>query len=113
MIRDISLGMFWLKCEFHFWFHFRTGSYSVRLLNMPCYASDEETEEKGGEPHGHVNSISVLRSYRRLGLAKRLMILSRTSHLNLILFHLILTGNFYLTLNILNILNPQSLTTFI
>lgn len=29
--------------------------------------------------HGHVTSISVLRSYRRLGLAKKLMIQSRTS----------------------------------
>ncbi|KAJ3856872.1 acyl-CoA N-acyltransferase [Lentinula lateritia] len=38
---------------------------------------DEESEEKGGEMHGHVNSISVLRSYRRLGLAKRLMMLSQ------------------------------------
>ncbi|KAG2004783.1 silencing group B protein [Coprinopsis cinerea AmutBmut pab1-1] len=34
--------------------------------------------EDGKEPtHGHVNSISVLRSYRRLGLAKKLMLLSQ------------------------------------
>ncbi|KAJ3741445.1 acyl-CoA N-acyltransferase [Lentinula detonsa] len=38
---------------------------------------EEESEEKGGDIHGHVNSISVLRSYRRLGLAKRLMMLSQ------------------------------------
>ncbi|KAJ3756727.1 acyl-CoA N-acyltransferase [Lentinula raphanica] len=38
---------------------------------------DEESEEQGGVIHGHVNSISVLRSYRRLGLAKRLMMLSQ------------------------------------
>jgi len=38
---------------------------------------EQEPEEKGGVIHGHVNSISVLRSYRRLGLAKRLMILSQ------------------------------------
>jgi peptide alpha-N-acetyltransferase len=31
------------------------------------------------EVHGHVNSISVLRSYRRLGLARKLMVLSRAS----------------------------------
>lgn len=37
-------------------------------------------EEPSNEPHGHVTSISVLRSYRRLGLAKKLMIQSRTSH---------------------------------
>ncbi|KAJ7442393.1 hypothetical protein B0H11DRAFT_1749196, partial [Mycena galericulata] len=29
------------------------------------------------EIYGHVNSISVLRSYRRLGLARKLMMLSR------------------------------------
>ncbi|EJD48371.1 acyl-CoA N-acyltransferase [Auricularia subglabra TFB-10046 SS5] len=29
------------------------------------------------EPHGHVTSISVLRPYRRLGLAKRLMVQSQ------------------------------------
>ncbi|KIK04676.1 hypothetical protein K443DRAFT_92581 [Laccaria amethystina LaAM-08-1] len=32
---------------------------------------------EGEEPHGHVTSISVLRSYRRLGLAKKLMIQSQ------------------------------------
>ena len=37
----------------------------------------EEDVPEGDEPHGHVTSISVLRSYRRLGLAKRLMIQSR------------------------------------
>lgn len=39
----------------------------------------EEESEKGEPPHGHVTSISVLRSYRRLGLAKKLMEQSRTS----------------------------------
>ena len=37
----------------------------------------EEDIADGDEPHGHVTSISVLRSYRRLGLAKRLMVQSR------------------------------------
>lgn len=37
---------------------------------------DDESADKG-QVHGHVNSISVLRSYRRLGLAKKLMLLSR------------------------------------
>ena len=42
--------------------------------------SEEPSEEgKNEEIHGHVNSISVLRSYRRLGLAKKLMLLSRMS----------------------------------
>lgn len=34
----------------------------------------EKTEQV---PHGHVTSISVLRSYRRLGLAKKLMLQSQ------------------------------------
>ncbi|KAJ7694381.1 acyl-CoA N-acyltransferase [Mycena rosella] len=38
---------------------------------------DNDDGTKKGEVHGHVNSISVLRSYRRLGLARKLMILSQ------------------------------------
>lgn len=34
-------------------------------------------EEPSPEPHGHVTSISVLRNYRRLGLANKLMQLSQ------------------------------------
>jgi hypothetical protein len=37
----------------------------------------EEEVPEGEDPHGHVTSISVLRSYRRLGLAKKLMVQSR------------------------------------
>ncbi len=36
-------------------------------------------EEASSDPHGHVTSISVLRNYRRLGLAQKLMRLSRQS----------------------------------
>jgi len=42
-------------------------------------AKMEEDLAEDQEPHGHVTSISVLRSYRRLGLAKRLMIQSQES----------------------------------
>ncbi|KAG8987482.1 N-terminal acetyltransferase A complex catalytic subunit ard1 [Tulasnella sp. JGI-2019a] len=38
---------------------------------------DDNDEKKPEPPHGHVTSISVLRSYRRLGLAKKLMVLSQ------------------------------------
>ncbi|KAF7296981.1 N-acetyltransferase domain-containing protein [Mycena indigotica] len=48
---------------------------------------EAEEDESGNKPqndngkpaeiHGHVNSISVLRAYRRLGLAKKLMLLSQ------------------------------------
>ena len=44
-------------------------------------ARDDNIGE-GEAAHGHVVSISVLRSYRRLGLAKRLMIQSRTCFLS-------------------------------
>ncbi|KAJ2933101.1 hypothetical protein H1R20_g4000, partial [Candolleomyces eurysporus] len=40
-------------------------------------AKVEEPEDDNEVPHGHVNSISVIRSYRRLGLAKKLMLLSQ------------------------------------
>ncbi|KAJ7508879.1 acyl-CoA N-acyltransferase [Mycena galericulata] len=36
-----------------------------------------KTGSENAEVHGHVNSISVLRSYRRLGLARKLMVLSQ------------------------------------
>jgi len=36
-----------------------------------------KTDLENGKVYGHVNSISVLRSYRRLGLARKLMILSQ------------------------------------
>ncbi|KAJ3576202.1 hypothetical protein NP233_g611 [Leucocoprinus birnbaumii] len=40
-------------------------------------AKMEEDLKDGEEPHGHVTSISVLRPYRRLGLAKKLMVQSQ------------------------------------
>ncbi|EIW82348.1 acyl-CoA N-acyltransferase [Coniophora puteana RWD-64-598 SS2] len=40
-------------------------------------AKMEEESEQQEDRHGHVTSISVLRSYRRLGLAKKLMIQSQ------------------------------------
>ena len=56
------------------------GNVNFGMINCFCYLSsrDEPSEDdKNEEIHGHVNSISVLRSYRRLGLAKKLMLLSR------------------------------------
>ncbi|KNZ74815.1 N-terminal acetyltransferase A complex catalytic subunit ard1 [Termitomyces sp. J132] len=47
-----------------------------RIVGYILAKMDEEAPE-GQPPHGHVTSISVLRSYRRLGLAKKLMILSQ------------------------------------
>ncbi|KAK0191144.1 probable N-terminal acetyltransferase complex subunit ARD1 [Armillaria ostoyae] len=40
-------------------------------------AKMEEELGEDDDPHGHVTSISVLRTYRRLGLAKKLMVQSQ------------------------------------
>ncbi|KIM59965.1 hypothetical protein SCLCIDRAFT_1217206 [Scleroderma citrinum Foug A] len=42
-------------------------------------ASVEQAEDNDSTWVGHINSLGVLRSYRRLGLAKRLMTLSKDS----------------------------------
>ena len=34
---------------------------------------DDESNEKEGDLHGHITSVSVLRTHRRLGLAKKVM----------------------------------------
>ncbi|KAI0689459.1 acyl-CoA N-acyltransferase [Cerioporus squamosus] len=47
-----------------------------RIVGYILARMDEETAQ-GEDAHGHVVSISVLRSYRRLGLAKRLMVQSQ------------------------------------
>lgn len=51
-----------------------TGSVNVDTVS---WKHREEEVSEGETPHGHVTSISVLRSYRRLGLAKKLMVQSR------------------------------------
>ncbi|KAI5117871.1 hypothetical protein M0805_006573 [Coniferiporia weirii] len=40
-------------------------------------AKMEDDLQAGEDPHGHVTSISVIRGYRRLGIAKKLMIQSQ------------------------------------
>ena len=47
----------------------------ITIYMRTLYRDDDLGE--GEEPKGHVVSISVLRTYRRLGLAKKLMMLSR------------------------------------
>lgn len=54
------------------------------LLGLPerrsgAHECDRRDEDATEDPHGHVTSISVLRNYRRLGLANKLMQLSRAS----------------------------------
>ncbi|POW14385.1 hypothetical protein PSHT_07406 [Puccinia striiformis] len=47
----------------------------IRQATNAALQSDElaREEDPTDEPHGHVTSISVLRTYRRLGLANKLM----------------------------------------
>lgn len=42
-----------------------------------CWLHTRKNDPEDGVPAGHVTSISVLRSHRRLGLANKLMKLSR------------------------------------
>ncbi|KAJ3789020.1 acyl-CoA N-acyltransferase [Lentinula aff. detonsa] len=48
-----------------------------RIIGYVLAKIEEESEDKTADIHGHINSISVLRGYRRLGLAKKLMLLSQ------------------------------------
>ena len=69
-----------------------SGTYSLEcewaILVLPwivierTHPARDDNIGEGEAAHGHVVSISVLRSYRRLGLAKRLMIQSRTCFLS-------------------------------
>lgn len=52
-----------------------------------------EEEPTDGVPHGHITSLSVMRTHRRLGIAERLMRMSRM--LTIILFLSSLTNYVY------------------
>ncbi|CAA7260047.1 unnamed protein product [Cyclocybe aegerita] len=56
--------------------------YKGRIVGY-ILAKMEEDLKEGEEPHGHVTSLSVLRSYRRLGLAKKLMVQSQEAMKNM------------------------------
>lgn len=43
------------------------------------YVLAKMEEEPGDLPHGHITSLAVMRSHRRLGLAEQLMSLSQSS----------------------------------
>eukprot|EP00158_Paraphelidium_tribonemae_P000538 Partr_v1_DN22742_c0_g1_i2_m37617 putative complex ard1 subunit len=43
------------------------------------YVLAKMEEETGEVPHGHITSLAVMRTYRRLGLAAKLMMLSQTA----------------------------------
>ncbi|KAJ3732604.1 silencing group B protein [Lentinula guzmanii] len=58
--------------------YFMSPILSYIIVGYILAKMEEETAE-GEPPHGHVTSISVLRSYRRLGIAKKLMLRSQES----------------------------------
>lgn len=43
------------------------------MLILGHREDDQQLETTSGPPHGHITSLSVMRSYRRLGLAEKLM----------------------------------------
>lgn len=66
---DVSWDTYWRKCE----------PEPASLGAGGLCSLRQREEEPSDEPSGHVTSISVLRPYRRLGLANRLMKQARES----------------------------------
>lgn len=60
IIKDLSWATSWLKCKHHYMYVF------------DIYSRLRE-EDPGEIPHGHITSLAVMRTYRRLGLAEKLM----------------------------------------
>ncbi|KAL9656517.1 hypothetical protein ABK040_005279 [Willaertia magna] len=52
------------------------------LVGYVLSKMEEEYDEEIDYPHGHITSLSVLRSHRKLGLAKNLMNLAQESQIN-------------------------------
>jgi peptide alpha-N-acetyltransferase len=51
------------------------------VLRIVCFWNTNvarRREEEAAEPHGHITSIAVLRTYRKLGIAQKLLTASRT-----------------------------------
>lgn len=53
----------------------------LTYLIFEFFSDDEEDPPKGQEPkrNGHITSLAVLRSHRKLGIATKLMTQARTS----------------------------------
>ena len=51
-------------------FLFRASAIGITVLFLFQAKMEEEVED---EPHGHITSLAVKRSHRRLGLAQKLM----------------------------------------
>jgi N-alpha-acetyltransferase 10/11 len=60
---------FWLRCMSIVLSSSLDHSMIQSLLKIFLYREEEPTDV----PHGHITSLSVLRTYRRLGLAEKLM----------------------------------------
>lgn len=60
--KEISLDTSWPKCTFS----------NLNALTI-------REEEANQRPHGHITSLAVMRTHRRLGLAEKMMTLSQTA----------------------------------
>ncbi|KAG2387937.1 hypothetical protein C9374_000787 [Naegleria lovaniensis] len=63
----------WPQCEFI------AEDRPGHLVGYVLSKMEEEYDEQTDYPHGHITSLSVLRSHRKLGMAKRLMNLAQSS----------------------------------
>jgi ribosomal protein S18 acetylase RimI-like enzyme len=64
-----SLVMSWPKCIVFVSNSGTDSQHSQKFINEVSFREEEPTDV----PHGHITSLSVLRTYRRLGLAEKLM----------------------------------------
>jgi ribosomal protein S18 acetylase RimI-like enzyme len=51
---------------------------TLLMRNTLDIDENSREDEPGEVPHGHITSLAVMRTYRRLGLAEKLMNQSRT-----------------------------------
>ena len=60
--------------------HVAVDEHSGKIVGYVLAKMEEESTAKDFVPHGHITSISVLREYRKLGIATKLM---RVAHHNM------------------------------
>ena len=60
--------------------HVAIDEYNGKIVGYVLSKMEEDTNKDDFVPHGHITSISVLRDYRKLGLATKLM---RATHIQM------------------------------
>jgi ribosomal protein S18 acetylase RimI-like enzyme len=61
--------------------HVAVDEHTGKIVGYVLAKMEEETKDKEYVPHGHITSLSVLRDYRKLGIATKLM---RAAHTNMV-----------------------------